>query len=74
MLRILLALLRVFKTIVECGGFSAAQAELNISQSTISNELRRCNRSRRSRRGHQAAGLHKAMDRRQSVCGCKSII
>ena len=29
-------LLRVFKTIVECGGFSAAESELNITRSTIS--------------------------------------
>lgn len=34
-----LRLLRVFTTIVECNGFSAAQAELNISQSTISNHM-----------------------------------
>ncbi len=34
-----LRLLRVFATIVECQGFSAAQAELNISQSTISNHM-----------------------------------
>jgi len=34
-----LRLLRVFTTIVECGGFSAAQTELNISQSTISNHM-----------------------------------
>lgn len=31
-----LQLLRIFSAIVECGGFSAAQAELNMSQSTIS--------------------------------------
>ena len=31
-----LKLLRVFLTIAECGGFSAAQARLNVSQSTIS--------------------------------------
>ena len=29
-------LLRVFKTVVECGGFSAAEAVLNVSRSTIS--------------------------------------
>lgn len=34
-----LRLLRVFATIVECQGFSTAQAELNISQSTISNHM-----------------------------------
>ena len=28
--------LRIFKTIVECGGFSAAEAQLNISRPTIS--------------------------------------
>ena len=31
-----LRLLRVFKTVVECGGFSAAEVELNISRSAIS--------------------------------------
>ena len=31
-----LNLLRVFLTVARCGGFSAAQAELNVSQSTIS--------------------------------------
>lgn len=34
-----LRLLRVFTTVVKCNGFSAAQAELNISQSTISNHM-----------------------------------
>lgn len=34
-----LRLLRVFITVVKCNGFSAAQAELNISQSTISNHM-----------------------------------
>jgi DNA-binding transcriptional LysR family regulator len=29
-------LLKIFKTVVECGGFSAAEVELNISRSTIS--------------------------------------
>ncbi|WP_151703210.1 LysR family transcriptional regulator [Nitrincola alkalilacustris] len=29
-------LLRIFATVVECGGFSAAESELNISRSTIS--------------------------------------
>jgi DNA-binding transcriptional LysR family regulator len=29
-------LLRVFNTVVECGGFAAAQVELNVGQSTIS--------------------------------------
>ena len=32
-------LLRVFRTIVECGGFSQAQAELNLSRSTISTHM-----------------------------------
>ena len=32
-------LLRVFLTVVECGGFSAAQAALNLNQSTISNHM-----------------------------------
>ena len=31
-----LKLLRVFRSVVECGGFSAAQAELNMTQSCIS--------------------------------------
>ncbi|WP_116473149.1 LysR family transcriptional regulator [Zobellella maritima] len=31
-----LRLLRVFKTVVECGGFAAAEVELNISRSAIS--------------------------------------
>lgn len=34
-----LKLLRVFLTVVECGGFSAAQAGLNLNQSTISNHM-----------------------------------
>lgn len=48
-------LLQVFGTVVECGGFSAAEAELNVSQSTISRQIadletrlgvRLCNRGR----------------------------
>lgn len=35
-----LRLLRVFVTIARCGGFTPAQAELNVSQSTISNQMR----------------------------------
>lgn len=31
-----LRLLKIFKTVVECGGFAAAETELNISRSTIS--------------------------------------
>ncbi|WP_374575339.1 LysR family transcriptional regulator [Phenylobacterium sp.] len=34
-----LKLLRMFRTIVQCGGFSLAQARLNISQSTISTQM-----------------------------------
>lgn len=34
-----LKLLRVFMTIVKCGGFSAAQAALNLSQSSISEQM-----------------------------------
>lgn len=34
-----LRLLQVFKAVVECGGFSAAQIELNVSQSTISTQM-----------------------------------
>ncbi len=32
-------LLRVFEAVVKNGGFTAAQGELNISQSTISNHI-----------------------------------
>lgn len=31
-----LRLLKIFKTVVECGGFAAAETELNVSRSTIS--------------------------------------
>jgi len=50
-----LNLLRVFRVVSECGGFSAAQAELNVSTSTISLQMsdletrlgaRLCNRGR----------------------------
>ena len=34
-----LRLLRVFAKVVEAGGFSAAQIELNVSQSTISTHM-----------------------------------
>ncbi len=34
-----LRLLRVFDVVVRCGGLSAAQAELNVGQSTISMQL-----------------------------------
>ena len=34
-----LRLLSVFSTVAECGGFSAAQVELNVSQSTISSQM-----------------------------------
>ena len=34
-----LKLLRVFMNVVRCGGFSAAQASLNVSQSTISEQM-----------------------------------
>jgi DNA-binding transcriptional LysR family regulator len=34
-----LKLLRVFMAVVRCGGFSAAQASLNVSQSTISEQM-----------------------------------
>lgn len=36
-----LQLLRLFVTIVDCGGFSAAQGELGIAQSTISTQMAR---------------------------------
>ncbi|MGE4246092.1 MAG: LysR family transcriptional regulator [Parvibaculaceae bacterium] len=32
-------LLKIFKTVVECGGFAAAQIELNVGQSTISSHM-----------------------------------
>ncbi|MCV6627254.1 MAG: LysR family transcriptional regulator, partial [Cellvibrionaceae bacterium] len=32
-------LLRIFKTVAECGGFSAAETELNIARSTISTHM-----------------------------------
>ncbi|GAA0341112.1 HTH-type transcriptional activator BauR [Bowmanella denitrificans] len=50
-----LRLLRVFRTVVQCGGFSAAESELNLSRSTISVHmgnleqrlgLKLCNRGR----------------------------
>ncbi|MGY8871643.1 MAG: LysR substrate-binding domain-containing protein [Pseudomonadales bacterium] len=34
-----LKLLRIFKTVVECGGFSAAEVELNIGRSAISRQM-----------------------------------
>lgn len=34
-----LRLLRIFRTVVECGGFSAAETELNISRSAISQHM-----------------------------------
>lgn len=34
-----LRLLRIFSTVVKCGGFTAAQAELNMSQSNISTHI-----------------------------------
>jgi DNA-binding transcriptional LysR family regulator len=34
-----LKLLRIFMTVAECGGFSAAQAALNVSQSSISEQM-----------------------------------
>jgi DNA-binding transcriptional LysR family regulator len=34
-----LRLLHVFRSVVECGGFSAAQVELNVGQSTISTQM-----------------------------------
>ena len=32
-------LFQVFNTVVECGGFSAAKAEINVGQSTISRQI-----------------------------------
>ena len=36
-----LQLLRLFVSVVECGGFSAAQGELGLSQSSISQQMAR---------------------------------
>lgn len=35
-----LRLLRVFRTVVECGGFAAAELELNVGRSTISKQIK----------------------------------
>lgn len=54
-----LRLLKVFVAVAECGGFSAAQAQLNISQSTVSNHMLaleqrlRCRLCQRGRAGFE---------------------
>ncbi|WP_439889251.1 LysR family transcriptional regulator [Pseudomonas sp. MBLB4123] len=65
-----LKLLRVFAAIVKCGGFSAAQAALNIGQSTISEQMTQlearlgvklCQRGRSGfRLTEQGAAIHDA--------------
>ncbi|WP_238039513.1 LysR family transcriptional regulator, partial [Psychrobacter sp. Ps6] len=54
-----LKLLQIFKVIVDCGGFSAAQFKLNMHQSTISTKMSQLetrlglNLCHRGRRGFQ---------------------
>lgn len=68
-----LKLLRVFAEVVKCGGFSAAQAVLNVGQSTISEQMghletrlgvRLCERGRAGfRLTEQGAAVHEATQR-----------
>ncbi|MGH8436294.1 MAG: LysR family transcriptional regulator [Pseudomonas sp.] len=68
-----LKLLRVFATIVKCGGFSAAQAALNAGQSTISEQMahletrlgvKLCERGRSGfRLTEQGVAIHEATQR-----------
>ncbi|MFZ6050259.1 LysR family transcriptional regulator [Pseudomonas sp. CR3202] len=68
-----LKLLRVFNTIVKCGGFSAAQATLNVAQSTISEQMthletrlgvKLCERGRSGfRLTEQGQAIHQAAQR-----------
>ncbi|MDH4580631.1 LysR family transcriptional regulator [Pseudomonas sp. BN415] len=68
-----LKLLRVFETIVKCGGFSAAQAALNVGQSTISEQMTQlearlgvklCQRGRSGfRLTEQGVAIHEATQR-----------
>ncbi|WP_044872333.1 LysR family transcriptional regulator [Pseudomonas sp. LFM046] len=68
-----LKLLRVFATIVKCGGFSAAQAALNAGQSTISEQMshletrlgvKLCQRGRSGfRLTEQGVAIHEATQR-----------
>lgn len=68
-----LKLLRIFTTIVKCGGFSAAQAALNVGQSTISEQMnhletrlgvRLCQRGRSGfRLTEQGVAIHEAAQR-----------
>ncbi|NQD92520.1 LysR family transcriptional regulator [Pseudomonas sp. CrR25] len=68
-----LKLLRVFATIVKCGGFSAAQAALNAGQSTISEQMNHletrlgvklCQRGRSGfRLTEQGVAVHEATQR-----------
>ncbi|MNM96228.1 HTH-type transcriptional regulator YjiE [compost metagenome] len=68
-----LKLLRVFATIVKCGGFSAAQAALNAGQSTISEQMthletrlgvKLCQRGRSGfRLTEQGVAVHEATQR-----------
>ncbi len=68
-----LKLLRVFEAVVRCGGLSAAQAELNVGQSTISTQIgqleirlgvRLCDRGRGGfRLTEQGKAVHEATQR-----------
>lgn len=68
-----LKLLRVFAAIVKCGGFSAAQAALNVGQSTISEQMSQletrlgvklCQRGRSGfRLTEQGVAIHEATQR-----------
>lgn len=59
-----LQLLRLFVTVVESGGFSAAQGELGVGQSTISTQMAkletRLGFRLASHRGHTASEAQKA--------------
>jgi DNA-binding transcriptional LysR family regulator len=55
-----LRLLQVFRTVVECGGFTAAESELNVSRSTISvhiSNLEKRLKVRLAQRGRQGFAL-----------------
>mgnify|MGYP001014212020 CR=1 FL=1 len=62
-----LRLLRVFVTIVEAGGFSAAQSKLNVSQPTLSSQIKaleerlRCKLCFRGRRGFKLKATYRLL-------------
>jgi DNA-binding transcriptional LysR family regulator len=67
-----LRLLRVFTTIVECGGLSPAQVALNLSQSTLSTQLAELERRlgfRLCRRGRAGFALTAAGERLYAASG-----